>query len=232
MSKVRIPEPVIQKGDLLSIMVFSDNPAASAQFNLPMAITSQVSVASGGSPSLGSGNPPSAEPTGYLVDKDGNIQFPQLGILKVGGMTRMELIALLDSRLKDKYLTNPYYTIRFLNYKITVFGEVKNPGVYSIPSEKINLLEAISMAGDLTFFGKRENVLVIREENGVREFGRVDLTKPDIFNSPYYQLKQNDIVMIDMRRQKISANDQVLYRNATFVLSIASTIAIIVALFQ
>ena len=229
---VSIPEPIIQKGDLLSIIVYSDNPAASAVFNLPMNSTSQVSIAETSSPALGSGSsigPPSA---GYLVDKDGNIQFPQLGNLQVEGLKKEELVTLLNSKLKGSLLNNPYYSIRFLNLKISILGEIKNPGVYNMSSEKMNILEAISVAGDLTYFGMRQNVLVIREIKGKREFGRLDLTKPDIFNSPYFQLQQNDIVMVDMRKQKIAANDQVLIRNITLLLSIITSIAVILNLLQ
>jgi polysaccharide export outer membrane protein len=229
---VNIPEPLIQKGDVLSIVVFSDNPAASAGFNIPMNAAGQVSIAETATPSLGSGGSSSNPSVGYLVDKDGNIQFPRLGNLQVEGLSKAQLTDLLDSKLKDKFLTNPYYSIRTLNLKISIIGEVKNPGVYSMSAEKMNILEAISIAGDLTYFGMRENILVIRERNGIREFGRLNLTQPEIFTSPFFQLQQNDIVMVDMRKQKIAANDQVLIRNITLLLSIVTSIAVIYNIFR
>ena len=213
----KVPEPVIQKGDLISIVVFSDGPKATALFNQAL-----VSVGSEGI----------AQPAGYLVDTKGNIQFQGIGILHVDGLTKEQLIVLLDSKLKPDLLTNPYYNIRFLNYKVTLLGEMKNPGVYSIPNERVTILEAIALAGDLTMYGRRENVLVIRERGGIREFGRIDLTKPAIFTSPYFYLNQNDVIVVEATQRKARETDQLTARNISIATSIVSTIAIIISVFR
>jgi polysaccharide biosynthesis/export protein len=227
LSQIQVPDPVIQKGDILSIIVYSDNDLASTKYNQPI-IASQAAA----NPIGGSAEAASPKSGGYLVDKSGNIQFPQLGVLHVEGLTKDGLTLLLDSKLKDTLLKNPYYSIRFLNFKITMLGEVNRPGVLSVPDEKVNLLQAIGMAGDLTFFGRRDNVKIIREINGKREFGEVNLTKPDIFSSPYFNLHNNDIILIDLRPKKIAANDQVWTRNVTVVVGLLSAITIFANLFR
>jgi polysaccharide export outer membrane protein len=227
LSQVQVPDPVIQKGDILSVIVYSDNDLASAKYNQPI-IASQAAA----NPIGGSAEAASPKSGGYLVDKSGNIQFPQLGVLHVEGLTKDGLTLLLDSKLKDTLLKNPYYSIRFLNFKITIMGEVNNPGVLSADDEKLNLLQAISRAGDLTYFARRDNVRIIRETSGKREFGEVDLTKPELFTSPYFNLQQNDIVMVDLRPKKIAANDQLWVRNVTVTVSILSAVALIANLFR
>ncbi|MBN9379419.1 MAG: polysaccharide biosynthesis/export family protein [Chitinophagaceae bacterium] len=228
LSQINVSDPIIQKGDILSIIVYSDNPQATALYNQSIIITPSAgggdSKESGGS----SGGFSGASPTtpGYLVDELGNIQFQSLGVLHVEGLTRGGVRALLDSSLKN-YLKNPYYTIRFLNYKFTMLGEVARQGVYSIPGDHVNLLEAIGMAGDLTFYGRRDNVLIIRVNNGKREYARLDLTKPEIMASPYFYLQQNDVVYVEQNRKKVAANDQVTYRNITIGTSLVSVIALL-----
>lgn len=236
LSQYSIPEAVIQQNDLLSIVVYSDNPLATAIYNQPLGGsggsgttatgTSSESGASGGgsaSPGISSG--------GYLVDGEGNIQFQGIGVLHVEGLTKKGLKALLDSSLKT-YLQNPYYSIRFLNYKITVIGDVAHPAIFSIPAERVNLLEALGLAGDLNITARRDNVLIIREQNGKREYGRIDLTRPDIFTSPFYQLKQNDVVYVDLTRNKAVAADQTTVRNIGIATSIISTIAIVLTVLR
>lgn len=218
LKKLKIPEPVIQKADLISIVVYSDNPAATALYNQPV-MNSGISGSSSGQ-----------QTPGYLVDKDGNIQFQGLGQLHVEGLSKGQLVTLLDSKLKDKLLSNPYYNIRFVNFKITLLGDVRSPGVYTIPNERITILEAVALAGDLTIYGKRDNVLIIREASGSREFGRIDLTKPDIFNSPYFYLQQNDVVLIEATNKKETAVDQATVRNISIATSIVSTIAIVISI--
>src|ERR1700743_3803251 len=139
---------------------------------------------------------------GYLVDEKGDIQFQGLGLLHVEGLTKSALKDTLDSRLKE-YLKNPYYTIRFMNYRFTMLGEVAHPGIFSIPGEHVSLLEAIGLAGDLTFFGRRDNVLLMRENNGKREWARLDLTKPEVITSPYFYLQQNDVVYVEATTKKV-----------------------------
>lgn len=220
-------EPVIQKGDLLNIIVYSDNPTATALYNQPVAPVS-AAVSLGSEVAKGTGISNSA---GYLVDKDGNILFQGLGPIHAEGLTKAQLSDTLDVRLKP-FLQNPYYNIRFLNYKITVIGDVNKPAVYSVPSEQVNILEAIALAGDLTITANRHNVLVIREQNGKREFGRIDLTRPDIFNSPFYQLKQNDIVYVDLTKQKAASLNEANLRYITFATSVISAVALIITIFR
>jgi polysaccharide export outer membrane protein len=149
----------------------------------------------------------------------------------VEGLTKNQLIELLNAKLKD-FLTNPYYTIRFLNYRFTMLGEVNRPGIFSIPGERVSLLEALGLAGDLTFYGRRDNVLFIRQNNGRRDFVRLDLTKPEIMASPYFYLQQNDVVIVEANKKKAVANDQVTVRNVTIAATIVSTLAIIYSIFR
>ena len=228
-SQFKVPEQRIQKGDQISIAVFSDNAAASALFNSGSIPTSAGAGMSASAQGAGNG---SATGNVYEVDQEGNIFFPQIGKLNVEGLTRDGMKSLLDSKLKDKLLINPYYVIRFLNLKITVFGDVGSPGVYPLVRENTNIFEALTLAGDMTFFGKRENVLIIREKDGKRVFARIDVTKPDVFNSPYYYLQQNDIVFVDMRKGKINTQNQAWVQNITLGLSLMSGVAFLINLFR
>lgn len=237
LSQIKVPEPVVQKGDLISIIVYSDNPNATALYNQSLIPTganaSGGKVGDGGTGSTAGASGISSPATpGYLVDDEGNIQFQGLGRLHIEGLTKAQLKALLDSRLKDTLLNNPYYTIRFLNYKFTILGEVTRPGVFNIPGEHVSLFDAIGLAGDLTFYGRRDNVLVIRENGGKREFQRLDLTKPEVMASPFFYLQQSDVVYVEPTRKKVAASDQVTVRNITVAATIVSTIAIIYSILR
>lgn len=225
-AQLNIPPQKVQKGDQLNIIVFSDNPVASALFNNGFSATVSSSQTTQVTPAGGAMNHM------YEVDHEGMIYFPQLGKLKLEGLTKEGVIDLLNSRLKDKYLTNPYYVIQFVNLKITVFGDVNKPGVYPLSRPDFNIFEALTVAGDLTYYGKRENILVIREVNGKRLFGRIDVTSPDVFNSPFYYLQQNDMVFVDMRKGKVSGTDQAWLRNASLLLSLLTTVTILVNIFR
>ena len=223
-------EPTIRRGDILSIIVYSDNPEATKIYNQSLINTGNTSIiASSGVTQAVSGATPAA--AGYQVDVDGNIVFQGLGKIYVAGLTKASLKDTLDARLTP-FLQHPYYSIRFLNYKFTVIGEVTRPGIISIPGERINILEALALAGDLTFFGRRDNVFIIRENNNKREFARMDLTKPDIMTSPYFYLQQNDIVYVEPTNKKIAANDFVLQRNLTVFATLLSTFAIFYSVFH
>jgi polysaccharide export outer membrane protein len=223
LAQVKIPDLVIQKGDIMEITVYSNNDnAALAPFNHSSASTISNS---GSSTGVGGGSI-------YLVDNQGDIQFPVLGKIAVEGITKQQLIKKLNDSIEGKYLTGAYYDIHFVNNKVTLLGELNKPGPYSIPNERVNLLEAIGMAGDLTFFGRRDNVLVIREINGKREFGRIDLRDPNLFLSPYFQLQQNDVVYVDATKKKITANDQATLRYVSIGAAVASTIAVIYSIFR
>jgi polysaccharide export outer membrane protein len=234
LSQVNAVEPIIRKGDILSIIVYSDNPKATAIYNqsliaMPSEPASSADNAGGSASRVASSGTPSSP--GYQVNENGDIMFQGIGLLHVEGLTKAQLIDTLDVRLSP-FLTHPYYSIRFLNYKFTMLGEVAKPGVVSIPGERINLLEAIALAGDLTFYGRRDNVLVIRENNNKREFARLDLTKPDIMKSPYFYLQQNDVVIVEPNKRKVPANDVVTARTISIALACVSTFAIVFSLFR
>ncbi|RDV11101.1 sugar transporter [Pontibacter diazotrophicus] len=191
-------EPKIQAYDLLSVSVTSLNPEASALFNTGQAAVaasmSNFSIASNTSAN-------SIYREGYLVDKEGFIDFPVLGKVKLGGLTKAQAKEHFVSEL-EKHLKGPIVNVRYLNYKVTVVGEVNRPSTFTIPSERINILEALGMAGDMTAFGKRENVLVIREENGIRKVTRLNLNNKDVLSSPFFYLQQNDVVYVEPSEAK------------------------------
>jgi polysaccharide export outer membrane protein len=171
--------------------VTSLNSDASAIFNRSVSANNQ---GSGGN-----------NTSGYLVDPDGNIQFPVLGNVKAEGLTKLQLKEKMTASLKDqKLLFDPIVTVRLGNYKVTVLGEVKNPNVIYVPSEKITILEAIGFAGDLTLSAKRDKVVLIREEQGNKTIRRLNLTNNDIFNSPYYYLKSDDVLYVEATKAKIA----------------------------
>lgn len=196
-------QALIEPGDLLDVNVTSLSAAASAPFN------SGNALASGGDASgvQGRADLPPRETSGYLVGRDGNIDFPLLGKVRAAGESTAVLGDTLESLLQV-YLTQASVNVRFLNYKITVLGEVNRPATYTITGEKVSIIDALGMAGDLTIYGKRENILVVREVGGRREFARMNLASSNIFQSPYYFLKQNDIVYVEPSRPKISASDE------------------------
>jgi polysaccharide export outer membrane protein len=222
-------EPIIRKGDIMSIIVYSDNPDATKIYNQSLIVTGNAAVIAPSGEAAVGGAPPAAP--GYQVDVDGNIVFQGLGKIHIEGLTKAALKDTLDARLMP-FLQHPYYSIRFLNFKFTMMGEVTRPGVISIPGERINILEAIALAGDLTFYARRDSVLVIRENNNKREFARLDLRKPEIMASPYFYLQQNDIVIFEPTKRKVAANDVVTTRNITLALAIISTFTVVYSIFH
>jgi polysaccharide export outer membrane protein len=203
-----VEEPVIQPSDILSIKVNSLNPEANAPFNRNPSTTTEGNSSSGG------------VEAGYLVDSSGNIDFPVLGSIKVGGLTKSEVKEKLTALL-SKYLGDPLITVRYLNYRITVIGEVNNPSTFVIPSERVSIIEAIGMAGDLTAYGKRDNVLLIKEAEGVRRAVRLNLNQKEVLNSPYFYLGPNDVLYVEpvasKKEQASSARN-----NISLILSIIS----------
>ncbi|WP_299435555.1 polysaccharide biosynthesis/export family protein [uncultured Maribacter sp.] len=193
-------EPILQKNDLLSITVSSINPQAAEMFNLSNNFSTQSSTTAGNTTRV----------SGYLVDQDGAIRFPVLGKIEAAGKTKKELREEITSILVDrKLLIEPIVDIRYLNYKISILGEVKNPSVINIPNEKISLLEALGLAGDITIYGRRDNISLIREQNGIKRVIKIDLTTNEIFNSPYYYLKSNDIIYVEPNSAKIASSSEV-----------------------
>lgn len=222
--EVKIPELRIQKNDLLSIQIISSatNPAIDQNYNLP-AVTS------------GAGSPGAGGPGGLLVDSKGNIEYPKLGIFHAEGLTREELAAEIKKRLTEpvKLLEDPVVLIRFLNLRVTVLGEVNTQGVYTIPGERVTILEAVSLAGGITDYGVKNAVKVLREVDGKREVGIVDLSSENLFESPYYNLRQNDFVLIDPTKRKAKKADQdMVIQRVSFGLSIVTALALLYNIFQ
>jgi polysaccharide export outer membrane protein len=184
--------PKIQPDDLLSITVSSLNPESNVLFN------SGVLQTVGGNSSA---VPTARINDGYLVDRDGSVNFPVLGNVKLGGLTKEEATSKMVAEI-SKSVKNPIINIKFLNFRITVLGEVNRPSTFIVPSERINLLEAVGLAGDLTAFGKRENILIIRESNGVRTISRINLSSKDALSSPAFYLQQNDVVYVEPAKIK------------------------------
>lgn len=189
-------EPVIQPNDLLHISVSSLNPEASQLFNALNENAIRQSTAANNI----------TQAVGYLVDQDGYIQFPILGNIKAAGLTKKELKNVISQEIETrKLLMNPIVDIRYLNYKVSVLGEVQHPMVLTVPNEKITLLEALGLAGDLTLYAKRDNVLLIREEEvGKKTLHRIDLTTDELFTSPFYYLKSNDIIYVEPNKTRIA----------------------------
>ena len=208
-------EPRLQKDDLLSIIISADQPEATLPFNMPQIQGNyQINENQDGIKT-------------YLVDSYGDIQFPVIGKVHLAGLSRTDAVKKIENEVKQ-YITNPTANLRILNYKIAVIGEVNRPGNYKIASERITLLEALSQAGDLTIYGRRNNVLIIRESDGKRTFNRVDMTKADFIESPYYYLAQNDVVVIEPNKTKINAS--VIGPDVTATLSILSILTTLVIL--
>ena len=194
-------EPVIKENDLLSISVSSLNPEASAMFNAPNVSNAQTYSAMG----------PSTPTSGYLVDQDGFIRFPFLGKVEATGRTKKELREEIEKRLVEgKLLMDPIVNIRYLNYKISVLGEVGDPSVITIPDEKVTILQALGLAGDMTLYAKRDEVLLVREEDGVKKLINLDLTTEEIFSSPYYYLKSNDVIYVESSKSKIASTSRTM----------------------
>jgi polysaccharide export outer membrane protein len=217
-------EAHIQPDDVIEIIVSSINPSATAIFNIgnnTPAITGVNSIET----MPGTTNIRSAAPSGYLVNKDGIIDFPVLGKLKVTGLTMSQLKDSLAYKL-EKFLKDPIVNVRLLNYKITVLGEVARPASYSLQSERVSVVDAIGMAGDLTIFGKRENILLVREENGQRNFIRLNLNSSKIFESPYYYLKQNDVLYIEPNKSKVASTDTQTVRNFALITSVITLLIV------
>jgi polysaccharide export outer membrane protein len=209
----------IQPDDLLLIIVSADDPETAIPFNL-----SSISVPSAYNMMASRGQETMQS---YLVEAGGTIDFPVLGKLKVGGLSRSELMQLLESKI-GKYIKNPIINIRIMNFKVSVQGEVTLPGTYPVSSERITLIEAISMAKDLTIYGKRDNILVIREVNGVKSYNRVDVTKADFINSPFYYLAQNDVVYVEPNKTRI--NGAAVGANTGVIISITSLLITVITL--
>ncbi len=209
--------PVIRPNDILQIQVSSFDMEASAPFNL-LAPTQNIQT---------EGYSPGRQAVGYLVNNDGTIEFPVLGTLQVGGMNRKELLEDLKTRIAV-YVKDPMINIRITNFKVTVLGEVAAPGAFYVSDERITLLEALGNAGDMTIFGKRDDILILREQNGIKTYAKIDITKTDFLSSPYYYLQQNDVVYVGQNNAQV--NSAAYNRNSGVYISIASVLISVIVL--
>lgn len=176
-------EPIIEANDILHISISSIDSEVVKPFQRMTSIENNVNSSN---PGL----------QGYLVNSSGVIRFPVLGDIKVIGKTRAQIENELKTRLSE-YVTDVVVDVRIMNFKVTVLGQVNNPGVFSVKDERVTLPEAIGLAGDFTLDGNRNEIVVIREEDGKRKVGKIDFTQTDFFKSPFYFLKQNDVVYIE-----------------------------------
>lgn len=209
--KVNPKEARIVKGDVLQITVSETDELVLRQINGAAATASAAS----------------AGPT-YMVNDSGQIKFPLVGVIKTSGMTKDQLSDTIRMRLINmKFLLNPVVNVRLISFKVTVLGEVMRPGVIPVPNERITLIDAISQAGDITVYGRRDNVLIIREKDGKRIYKRIDLTKNNLFNSEYYYLENKDIIYVEPTKKKAAALD----RSPQFYSMFLSTLSIALLLY-
>jgi polysaccharide biosynthesis/export protein len=208
-------EPVIQKSDLLNITVSSLNPEASMVFNTPNVVTpmsTNVGIGATGASTATtpiSGTIGNSELMGYLVGPEGLIKFPVIGNIPAAGLTKKQLEQeITDSLTQRKLLVDPIINVRFLNFRVTVLGEVARPTTLNVLNERISIMEALGLAGDMTIFAKRDNVLLIREDGNNKIIKRLNLNSTSILTSPYYYLKTNDIVYVEPRSAKIASTSR------------------------
>lgn len=213
-------ESTIQSDDMLMIVVSAPDMEAAAPFNLETTIVPNV---------VGQAGLAQRQQQLYLVDKNGMIDFPVLGPIKFGGKTKTEIVSILKERL-NQYIKNAIVNLRIMNYKVTVQGEVVRPGSYPVTSERITLPEALSLAGDLTIYGKRDNIILIREVDGKKTFNRIDITKADFINSPYYYLSQNDLIYVEPNVAK--SNSSTFNQNIPVWISLSSVLISLFLIFK
>ncbi|MFN8250466.1 MAG: polysaccharide biosynthesis/export family protein [Ferruginibacter sp.] len=181
---VGMVEAPYQQGDLVDVVITSRSREASAEYNKTVNAD--------------------AKSAGYLINTDGNIEIPSLGVVKAAGYTKKQLKENITSLIvSKKVLVDPMVEIRHLNFEVTVLGEVGHPSVISVPNEQITLIKALALAGDLTIYGKRENILLVREENGVRMTRRININSSDFLNSDFYYLKPNDLLYIEPNKERV-----------------------------
>ncbi len=212
--------PVIKPDDALTITVSALDVVSVRPFNL-IAVAYAENDGEIGRTAMQS----------YLVDANGNIDFPVLGTLKLAGLNRVQATNLIKDMLKE-YINDPIVNLRNINFKITVLGEVKNPGTFTVPNDRITILEALGLAGDLTIYAERHNIMVVREENGKKTYNRINLTSEEIFNSPMYYLTQNDVIYVQPNNSRIKGSTVGSSTNVVLgvVSALLTTAAIVVSL--
>jgi polysaccharide biosynthesis/export protein len=209
----------LQVNDILAIIIMSPDGNLSAPYNfVPAQLSTQVTSAS--------------SPNTFLISSDGMLNVPSIGAIKAVGLTVKELREEVLKKV-SVFLENPSVNIRLINFKVSVQGEVQKPGTFQIASERLTILEALSEAGDLTPYSNREHVMVIREKDGVREYGEVNLKDNKFFTSPYYYLQQNDVVYVEPSKAKTATLQQPLnpyVQPISFGLQLLTTIYLILSL--
>ena len=223
--EVYVPENVIENypvltykpGDMLTIDVSASEPEAAKPFNLPAVSYNNNVISANGSLKMQT----------YLIDNEGNINFPVVGTIKLSGLNRAEATDLLHEKIKP-YLKDPIINIRISNFTVTVLGEVKNPGTYVIQDERVSLTQALGLAGDLTVYGERNNVLLIREIDGKKYFDKFDLTSVNVLNSQNYYLAQNDVIYITPNKARARSSQYT--QNNSVLISAIATLATIAAI--
>ena len=217
---VFLPVSILKPGDLLSIVVASSNLETVRPFNLPSVSYSLENAKTSTNSQLQS----------YLVSNEGTIEFPVLGTIDLSGLNTKEATKLIETKLKE-YVLDPIVLVRLLNFKVTLLGELNRPGTYYVANERITLLEALGLAGDISIWGKRENVLIVREINGVTNKIRVDLTSDNLFDSEAYYLQQNDVIYIEPNKTKINSSS-IGVKTSVFISIISSVITLAIVLLR
>ncbi|TWJ04612.1 polysaccharide export outer membrane protein [Mucilaginibacter frigoritolerans] len=221
-------EPKIQVDDIMTIVVTTVDPSATLsinQGNIPINNVATM-AGSGGSASMALG---ATTVSGYLVDKQGNVQIPILGEFHLVGLTTEEAGQVIKTAA-GKFYKDASVIVRYANFKITVTGEVTRPSVYVMPNEKVSILDALSVAGDLTIYGKRENILLLRDNGeGTKIAYRINLNKSNIMNQPYYYLRQNDFIYVEPTQGKAAANDLGQTRTIAIISSILTVVIVIIS---
>jgi len=209
----------IMPKDILSITVFSSDPITSAPYNQTVQNTMAGDQISTGSSMLQS----------YLVDNDGNINFPKLGTIHVQGLTKTECEKMILDKISPEFNELPIVTVKMSSYRVTVTGEVNRPGVFPVTSEKMSVLEALAQAGDLTLYGRRDNILLLREDaTGKKTFHKLDLKDANLINSPYYYVQQNDVIYVEPN--KVRANNSTIGQSTTIWISVISILTSLASL--
>ena len=208
LDSIRHAPPTLQPDDLLAITV----SAADLEATLPFNQVTPYTMRGGGGQNMD-------RQITYLIDPEGYIDYPVLGRIKLAGLTRAQAMDTMRHML-SKYIIDPGINIQITNFRVTVIGEVRNPGSFTLPEERVTILEALGLAGDLTINGVRQNVLVIRHTEGEKSYYRLDLTSNDIVHSPAYFLRQNDVVYVEPNKAQINSSSY--SRNTSVIISIAS----------
>jgi polysaccharide export outer membrane protein len=206
-------EVPIRKSDILYISVSATDQTNLVEFNFPNLPSIQGSITNGVNGAVG-----------YLVDDHGMIDFPKMGRIKVDGLTKKQLSEEIKARIVD-YVKNPVVTVRLMNFRVTVLGEVGRPGTYSVPSERITLIEALGNAGDITVFGRKDNVLLIRETDSVRTSVRLDLNDRKFLASPYYYLSPNDYIYVEPNKVRVN-NSSAWQQSGPLIISSLSLLVV------